>query len=161
MAGVSDADLKAMTQEERVTALGMRTDQLTGRAMALSFDPDEKERFEYPWAPEVDFNKRTELDVDDMTSTEANNCIRDLMRDGYGTIVIKNPRGKHSLGVGILTRLRLIFEGSLGYFGVGLLDGPNVTIKGRVGWSCGENMMALSLKKMPVPPLVRPCAAVI
>ena len=46
MAGVSDAALKKMTQEERVTALGMRTDQLTGRAMAISFDPDEKERFE-------------------------------------------------------------------------------------------------------------------
>ena len=142
MAGVSDAALKEMTQEERVTALGMRTDQLTGRAMAISFDPDEKERFEYPWAPEVDFNKRTELDVDEMTSTEANNQIRALMAEGYGTIVIKNPRGKHSLGVGILSRLRLIFEGSLGYFGVGLLDGPNVTINGRVGWSCGENMMA-------------------
>ncbi len=142
MASVSDADLKEMTQEERVTALGMRTDQLTGRAMRIEFNPDEEERFEYPWAPDVDFNKRTELDVDELTSTEANKKIRALMQEGYGTIVIKNPRGKHSLGVGILTRLRLIFEGSLGYFGVGLLDGPNVTINGRVGWSCGENMLA-------------------
>lgn len=142
MASVSDADLKSMTQEERVTALGMRTDQLTGRAMRIEFNPDEEERFEYPWAPDVDFNQRTELDVDDMTSTEANAKIRALMREGYGTIVVKNPRGKHSLGVGILTRLRLIFDGSLGYFGVGLIDGPNVTINGRVGWSCGENMMA-------------------
>jgi glutamate synthase domain-containing protein 3 len=142
MAGVSDAELKAMTQEERVSALGMRTDQLTGRAMAIAFNPDEKERFEYPWAPKVDFNKRTELDVDNLTTTEANARIRELMSEGYGTIVIKNPRGKHSLGVGILTRLNLIIEGSLGYFGVGLIDGPNVTIKGRVGWSCGENMLA-------------------
>ncbi len=142
MAGLSNAELKKMTQEERVTALGMRTDQLTGRAMRIEFNPDEEERFEYPWAPDVDFNKRTELDVDEMTSTEANQKIRALMQEGYGTIVIKNPRGKHSLGVGILTRLRLIFEGSLGYFGVGLLDGPNVTINGRVGWSCGENMLA-------------------
>lgn len=142
MASVSDAELKAMTQEERVTALGMRTDQLTGRAMRIEFNPDEEERFEYPWAPSVDFNKRTELDVDDLTTTEANSRIRELMADGYGTIVIKNPRGKHSLGVGILTKLNLIFEGSLGYFGVGLLDGPNVRINGRVGWSCGENMMA-------------------
>jgi len=142
MASLSDAELKEMTQEERVTALGMRTDQLTGRAMRIEFNPDEEERFEYPWAPDVDFNKRTELDVDEMNSTEANRKIRALMQEGYGTIVIKNPRGKHSLGVGILTRLRLIFEGSLGYFGVGLLDGPNVTINGRVGWSCGENMLA-------------------
>jgi glutamate synthase domain-containing protein 3 len=142
MASVSDADLKAMTQEERVTALGMRTDQLTGRAMRVEFNSDEAERFEYPWAPDVDFNKRIDLDVDGLTTTEANTRIRELMAEGYGTIVIKNPRGKHSLGVGILTKLNLIIEGSLGYFGVGLLDGPNVTIKGRVGWSCGENMMA-------------------
>jgi glutamate synthase domain-containing protein 3 len=142
MASVTDTDLKTMTQEERVTALGMRTDQLTGRAMRIEFNPDEEERFEYPWAPDVDFNKRIEVDVDEMTSTEANRKIRALMQEGYGTIVIKNPRGKHSLGVGILTRLRLIFDGSLGYFGVGLLDGPNVTINGRVGWSCAENMMS-------------------
>ena len=142
MASVTDAELKSMTQEERVTALGMRTDQLTGRKMRIEFNPDEEERFEYPWAPAVDFNKRTELDVDEMDTTEANKAIRALMAEGYGTIVIKNPRGKHSLGVGILSKLNLIFEGSLGYFGVGLLDGPNVRINGRVGWSCGENMMS-------------------
>jgi glutamate synthase domain-containing protein 3 len=142
MASVSDNELNEMTQEERVTALGMRTDQLTGRAMAIEFNPDEEERFEYPWAPVVDFNKRTELDVDDMTTTEANEKIRALMEEGYGTIVIKNPRGKHSLGVGILSKLNMIFEGSLGYFGIGLIDGPNVRVNGRVGWSCGENMLA-------------------
>ena len=45
-------------------------------------------------------------------------------------------------GVGILNRLNLRFEGSLGYFGCGLIDGPNIVITGRVGWSCAENMMA-------------------
>jgi len=65
-----------------------------------------------------------------------------LMKSGHGTITVKNPRAKHSLGVGILNRLNLNFEGSLGYFGCGLIDGPNVHISGRVGWSCAENMMA-------------------
>ena len=64
------------------------------------------------------------------------------MKEGYGTVVVKNPQGKHSLGVGILNKLNLIFEGSLGYFGVGSIDGPMVRITGRVGWSCAENMMA-------------------
>ena len=45
-------------------------------------------------------------------------------------------------GVGILNKLNLIFEGSLGYFGVGCIDGPTVRINGRVGWSCAENMMS-------------------
>ena len=77
-----------------------------------------------------------------MTTTEVNSKIRELMAEGYGTIVLQNPRGKHSLGVGILSRLNLIIEGSTGYFGVGLIGGPNVRINGRVGWSCGENMMS-------------------
>lgn len=142
MAGVSDAELKGMTQDERVKALGMTTEQLTGRSLFIEFDPDESERFTYPWAPDVDFNKRTEIDAADLSSTEVNERIRELMADGHGTIVLKNPRGKHSLGVGILSRLNLIIEGSVGYFGVGLIDGPNVRITGRVGWSCAENMMA-------------------
>ena len=142
MASLTDAELNAMTQDERVNMLGMTTEQLSGRSLLIEFSPDEAERFLYPWAPDVDFNKRTEIDTDEMTSTEVNTKIRDLMAEGYGTIVIKNPRGKHSIGVGILSKLNLIFEGSLGYFGVGLIDGPNVRINGRVGWSCGENMMS-------------------
>jgi glutamate synthase domain-containing protein 3 len=120
----------------------MRTEQLTGKSLYIEFDPDAAERFEYPWAPKVDFNKRTEVDCDGKTTTEVNRGIRALMAEGYGTIVIKNPRGMHSLGVGILNRLNLIIDGSTGYFSTGLIDGPNVRINGRVGWSCGENMMA-------------------
>ena len=142
MASITENELKSMTQEERVKALGMTSEQLTGRSMFMEFDPGETERFEYPWAPKVDFNKRTELDTVDMTSTEVNSKIRELMSEGYGTIVLKNPRGKHSLAAGILSKLNLIIEGSTGYFGVGLIDGPNVRVNGRVGWSCGENMMS-------------------
>jgi glutamate synthase domain-containing protein 3 len=142
MASVSDAQLKEMSQEERVTALGMRTEQLTGRSLYIEFEETEEERYTYPWAPEVDFNKRIEIDADGLETTEVNNKIRELMAEGYGTIVVKNPRGKHSIGVGILSKLNLIIEGSTGYFGVGLIDGPNVRITGRVGWSCGENMMS-------------------
>ena len=142
MESVKDIDLKSMNQDERVKALGMTSEQLTGRSMFIEFDAGASERFVYPWAPEVDFNKRTEIDSDDMTSTEVNKKIKELMDQGFGTIVLKNPRGKHSIGVGILSKLNLIIEGSTGYFGVGLIDGPNVRITGRVGWSCGENMMS-------------------
>ena len=142
MASLSDAELSAMSQDDRAKALGMTTEQLTGRSLLVEFSPDEEERFEYPWAPKADFNKRTEIDTDNMTSTEVTVRIRELMAEGYGTIVINNTRGKHSLCVGILSKLNLIVEGSLGYFGIGLIDGPNVRINGRVGWSCGENMMS-------------------
>ena len=142
MASLKDADQESMTQEERAAAFGMTTEQLTGRSTSIEFNVDEEERFTYPWAPEVFYNKRIELDIDELETTQVNARIRELMNEGYGTIVLKNPRGKHSLGVGILSRLTLEFEGSLGYFAVGLIDGPNVRIRGRVGWSCGENMMS-------------------
>ena len=142
MASVTDKELKEMTQEDRVKALGMTTEQLTGRSLFIEFDPDAEERFLYPWAPEVDFNKRTEIDADNMSTTEVNKQVRKLMDEGYGTIVLKNPRGKHSLAVGILSKLNVIVEGSLGYFGCGLIDGPNIRVNGRVGWSCAENMMS-------------------
>lgn len=135
MAGVSD-------MEDLSYDMGMHTEQLSGRTQQIFFSPEDEENFVYPWAPEVDYNKRTELDVVDMTSNEINKSLKGLMNEGYGSIVIRNPGAKHSIAVGILNRLNLIIDGSLGYFGCGLIDGPNVRISGRVGWSFGENMMA-------------------
>ncbi len=122
--------------------MGMHTEQLAGRTQQVFFLPEEEENFTYPGGFDVDFNKRIELDIADMDTKSINLELRALMGQGYGTIVVKNPGAKHSIGVGILNRLQLYFEGSLGYFGVGLIDGPNVRISGRVGWSCAENMMA-------------------
>ena len=125
--------------------MGMRTEQLTGRTQQVFFSPEESDNLTYSWAPEVDFEKHTEIDAENRSASEINLNIRTLMEEGYGSITILNPGAKHSLGVGILSRLNLKFEGSLGYFGCGLLDGPNVVVTGRVGWSCAENMMAGTL----------------
>jgi glutamate synthase domain-containing protein 3 len=122
--------------------MGMHTERLAGRTQQRFFEPDEEENFTYPGSFDVDFNKRTEFDCAKLSSTEINRKIRDLMSKGYGTIVLKNPGAKHSIAVGLLNKLNLIIDGSLGYFGCGLIDGPNIRISGRVGWSCAENMLA-------------------
>ena len=122
---------------------GLHTEQLRGRTQQTFFSATEEENFTYPYnAFEVDRAKKGEFDAQDMETSEINLKIRSLMEEGCGHIVVKNPRAKHSIGVGILNRLTLDFEGSLGYFGCGLIDGPNIHISGRVGWSFGENMMA-------------------
>ena len=136
------ANIKNVTKKTKAQAMGMHTEVLTGRTQQKFFNPDEAENFYYFGTYDVDFNKRTDLDVKDMTAADVNKEIDNLMSQGYGTIVIKNPQGKHSIGVGILNKLNLIFEGSLGYFGIGSCDGPIVRINGRVGWSCAENLMA-------------------
>lgn len=124
------------------TLAGMHTEKLSGRTQQRFFSPEEAENYTYPWAYSVDFDKTADFDATDMDTMAINKRIRELMNEGYGHIVVKNPGAKHSLGVGILNRLRLDFEGSLGYFGCGLVDGPNIRVSGRVGWSCAENMMA-------------------
>ena len=132
------AELKTVAQ----AGSALHAEQLAGRTQQVFFSAEEEENYLYPQAFSVDFNKRTELDASALDTSAINRKIRELMQQGYGTIVIQNPGAKHSLGVGILNRLQLYFEGSLGYFGCGLIDGPNVRVKGRVGWSCAENMMA-------------------
>jgi methylamine---glutamate N-methyltransferase subunit B len=126
----------------KATDLGMHTEQLAGRTQQRFFHSEEQERLTSPQAFEVDFKKRAEFDAANMTGSEINLKLRELMRQGFGSIVMKNPGAKHALAVGLLNRLNLTIDGSLGYFGCGLIDGPNIHIKGRVGWSCAENMMA-------------------
>ncbi len=135
MAGIKKSEHKSY-------GMGLHDEILTGRTQQTFFNPEEAENFFYHDAFDVNFNKRTSIDVEKLECKELNKKIKELMKKGYGTIVLKNPGAKHSLGVGILQKLNLIIEGSLGYFGVGSIDGPIVRISGRVGWSCAENMMS-------------------
>ncbi len=132
----------ASVKKHKSHELGLHQEVLTGRTQQVFFNPEEAENFFYDDAFDVDFNKRTTIDVEKLNAPEVNKKIKASMKQGYGTIVLKNPGAKHSLGVGILNKLNLIIEGSLGYFGIGSVDGPVVRISGRVGWSCAENMMA-------------------
>ena len=132
----------ASIKDHKSHELGLHQEVLTGRTQQVFFNPEEGENFYYHDSYDVDFNKRTTIDVKKLDCVAVNKKIKALIKKGYGTIVLKNPGAKHSLGVGILNKLNLIVEGSLGYFGVGSIDGPVVRISGRVGWSCAENMMA-------------------
>ncbi len=83
------------------------------------------------------------FDAKDLSTRLINLELRRLIyEEGVTQVVVQNPQARHSLGVGILTRCTITFEGSLGYFGCGLIDGPEIRVKGRVGWSSCENMMS-------------------
>jgi glutamate synthase domain-containing protein 3 len=83
------------------------------------------------------------IEAKDMTTRKINAELRWLIYEqGIRNVTVKDPSARHSLGTAILTRCAIRFEGSLGYFGVGLIDGPEIEISGRVGWSVAENMMS-------------------
>ena len=123
-------------------ASSMHTEKLSGRTQQVYFSPEEAENYTYAFSHDVDFNKSTEIDAKDLSSSQINAKMLELIKEGYGNFTILNPGSKHCAIVGILNRLKVTVKGSLGYFCCGVLDGPNVRIEGRVGWSCGENMMS-------------------
>jgi hypothetical protein len=68
------------------------------------------------------------FDARELTTRKINAELRRLVyEEGVADVTILNPGAKHSLGVGILTRCRITFDGCLGYFGCGLIDGPRST----------------------------------
>ena len=97
---------------------------------------------EAPRIAEVEDGKAV-FDAEDLTTRQINLELRRLVyEEGIKDVTVLNPGSKHSLGVAILTRCRITFDGSLGYFGCGLGDGPEIHVTGRVGWSACENMMS-------------------
>jgi glutamate synthase domain-containing protein 3 len=97
---------------------------------------------EVPRISEID-GETARFDAKELTTRQINLELRWLLYEqGVRDVTVLNPGARHSLGVGILTRCKITFDGSLGYFGCGLIDGPEIHVKGRVGWSACENMMS-------------------
>ena len=116
------AELRKETSQE----MGLHDEQLKGRTQKKFFSVDESENLTYFHSFDVDTSKTATIDALEMTPREINREIRELMEKGIGDITVDNPMSRHGVGVGILNRLNLTFSDSLGYFGCGLIDGPNV-----------------------------------
>jgi methylamine---glutamate N-methyltransferase subunit B len=87
--------------------------------------------------------RKAVFDATDLTTREINLELRRLVyNEQIPDVTVRNPGAKHSIAVGILARCTITIEGSLGYFGCGLIDGPEIRVTGRVGWSVAENMMS-------------------
>jgi glutamate synthase domain-containing protein 3 len=76
------------------------------------------------------------------TTREINREVCQLISEGEQEIVVLRPQARHNLGVAILQPVKLIFEGSVGYYCAGMIDGPTVEIRGSAGWGVAEGMMS-------------------
>ncbi|MEE8109847.1 MAG: glutamate synthase [bacterium] len=81
-----------------------------------------------------------DLDAQGKTTREINETLKRLARGGE-EVHLLNPQARHNLAVGIFHPLRLVIEGSVGYFAASLGDGPEVYVRGNAGWALGDNMM--------------------
>lgn len=85
-----------------------------------------------------------EIDCDGLTTRRINCAIRAALERGE-PIVVRNPRSRHNLGVGIRHPGRVVFDGNVGYYCAGMLMHADVEIRGNCGWSVGECMMSGSI----------------
>ena len=82
-----------------------------------------------------------EIRCEGKTVREINSEIKRLIAVGETEIVVKNPAARHNLGVAVLQPVHLTFEGSVGYYCAGLIDGPTIDIQGSAGWGVAESML--------------------
>ena len=83
-----------------------------------------------------------EIDCRERMSRAINAEIRALIAGGARRILVRNPGGRHNLAVGRTEVVELHFDGPVGYFLGGMMDGPRLSVAGNCGWSVGECMLA-------------------
>jgi len=81
------------------------------------------------------------VECEGRTTREINSEIRRLIDLGEREITLLNPQARHNLAVAVLKPVRIVIEGSVGYYCAGMGDGPTVDIRGSAGWGVAECMM--------------------
>src|ERR1043166_1027081 len=72
---------------------------------------------------------------------EINRLIRDAIAAGERDIHVHEPDARHNLAVALLQPVHVVFDGSVGYYCGGMMDGATIEIKGSAGWGTAESMM--------------------
>jgi hypothetical protein len=72
---------------------------------------------------------------------DINRQLRAAIAAGQSDIHVLNPEAKHNLGVAVLQPLRVVFEGSVGYYCAGMMDGAHVEVRGSAPAGTAESMV--------------------
>jgi glutamate synthase domain-containing protein 3 len=89
----------------------------------------------------VDNSSTTVIDCRDKLTRAINEELRAAIAAGAGEVHLLHPEARHNLAVALLQPVRIVIEGSAGYYCGGMMDGPNIEIHGSVGWGAGESML--------------------
>ena len=82
------------------------------------------------------------LDCATLTTHEINSSIKRLAQEGEREIHLINPEARHNLGVAVFDPVKIVVEGTVGYFCGAMNDGATFHILGNCGWSVGECMLS-------------------
>jgi glutamate synthase domain-containing protein 3 len=75
------------------------------------------------------------------TTRDINRELRAAIAADHRDLRVLEPDARHNLGVALLQPVRVVFEGSVGYYCAGLMDGAHVEVRGSAGWGAAESML--------------------
>src|SRR5439155_1496746 len=75
------------------------------------------------------------------TTRDINRELRAAVAGGHREIRVLEPDARHNLGAALLQPVRVVFEGSVGYYCAGLRDAAHGEIRGTTGRGAAESMM--------------------
>ena len=83
------------------------------------------------------------FDLDQMSLRELNQALHNLAPGSNETAwEVLNPKGNHSVAVGVDQPVTIDVRGSVGYYCGGMNSGSTITVHGSAGPGVGENMMS-------------------
>ncbi|MCI0459021.1 MAG: hypothetical protein L0Z62_18850 [Gemmataceae bacterium] len=85
------------------------------------------------------------IDCQGKTTRQINRELREAIAAGQRDLRILHPDARHNLGVALLEPVRVAFEGSVGYYCAGMMDGAHVEVRGSAGWGAAESMLGGTL----------------
>ena len=81
------------------------------------------------------------IDCRGRTTRQINCCLREAIAAGQEEIHVLEPDARHNLAVALLQLVHVVFEGSVGYYCGGMIDGAHIEVRGSAGWGASESMM--------------------
>lgn len=72
---------------------------------------------------------------------DINRALRAAIAEGQTTLHLTEPDARHNLAVALLQPVRVVVEGSVGYYCGGMMDGATIEVEGNAGWGAAESML--------------------
>jgi glutamate synthase domain-containing protein 3 len=81
------------------------------------------------------------IECRDRSTRQINRALREAIAAGHAEVTLREPDARHNLAVALLQPVRVVIEGSVGYYVAGMMDGAQVEVRGSAGWGAGESML--------------------
>jgi glutamate synthase domain-containing protein 3 len=82
------------------------------------------------------------IDGDKHSVREINQIVRDAAAKGEREIRVTHPAARHNLAVAVLTDIRVVIDGPVGYYCGGMSDGVRLDVHGSAGWGLAECLLS-------------------